>query len=80
MMHARSAQVKAARGGSAAGKPALPAPRSGSVWRSDLLDSPPAPARGKASDGGDMGCRYTPEILDMLKLTFELRKKGVIKF
>ena len=39
-----------------------------------------SPCRGKASDGGDIGCRYTPEMLEMLKLAFELRKKGIIKF
>jgi len=27
-----------------------------------------------------MGCRYTPEMLEMLKLAFELRRKGIIKF
>jgi len=36
--------------------------------------------RGKASDGGDIGCRYTPEMLEMLRLALELRRKGVIKF
>jgi len=35
------------------------------------------PRRGKASDGGDIGCRYTPE---MLRLALELRRKGIIKF
>ena len=39
-----------------------------------------SPCRGKASDGGDIGCRYTPEMLEMLKLALELRKKGIIKF
>lgn len=39
-----------------------------------------SPCRGKASDGGDIGCRYTPEMLEMLKLAFELRRKGIIKF
>jgi len=39
-----------------------------------------SPCRGKASDGGDIGCRYTPEMLEMLKLAQELRKKGIIKF
>ena len=36
--------------------------------------------RGKASDGGDLGCRYTPEMIEILKKALELRKKGIIKF
>jgi len=39
-----------------------------------------SPCRGKASDGGDIGCRFTPEMLEVLKKAFELRKKGIIKF
>ena len=39
-----------------------------------------SPCRGRASDGGDIGCRYTKEMLEMLKLAHELRKKGIIKF
>jgi serine/threonine protein kinase len=39
-----------------------------------------SPCRRRASDGGDVGCRYTPEMLEMLKMAFELRKKGLIKF
>ena len=34
-------------------------------------------SRKRASDGGDIGCRFTPE---MLKLAHELRRKGIIKF
>jgi len=30
--------------------------------------------------GGDIGCRYTPEMMGMLELALELRKKGIIKF
>jgi hypothetical protein len=41
---------------------------------------PTSPCIGKASDGGDIGCRYTPEMIEMLKLTLDLRAKGVIKF
>jgi hypothetical protein len=37
-------------------------------------------SRGKDSDGGDIGCRFTPEMLEMLKKAPELRKKGIIKF
>jgi hypothetical protein len=46
----------------------------------DYRLKPSSPCRGKASDGGDMGCRLTPEMIDLLKRAFDLRKKGVIKF
>jgi hypothetical protein len=39
-----------------------------------------SPCRGKASDGGDMGCRYTRHMSEMLKLAYELRRRGIIKF
>ena len=39
-----------------------------------------SPCRRKASDGGDIGCRYTPEMLEIIKKALELRKKGIIKF
>jgi hypothetical protein len=32
------------------------------------------------SDGGDIGCRYTQEMMEMLEKALELRKKGIIKF
>ncbi len=35
---------------------------------------------GKASDGGDIGVRYTPEMLEILKKALDLGKKGIIKF
>jgi hypothetical protein len=38
--------------------------------------TPTSPCREKASDGGDIGCRFTPE---MLEKALELRKKGIIK-
>lgn len=49
----------------------------------DSLDfrlKPTSPCRGKASDGGDIGCRYTPEMLEIRAKALELRKKGIIKF
>jgi predicted Ser/Thr protein kinase len=46
----------------------------------DYRLKPTSPCRGRASDGGDIGCRFTPEMLEMLKLAHELRKKGIIKF
>jgi hypothetical protein len=39
-----------------------------------------SPCRGRASDGGDVGCRYTPEMIQMINRALELRKKGIIKF
>jgi hypothetical protein len=46
----------------------------------DYRLKPTSPCRGKASDGGDIGCRFTPEMLEMLKRAHELRRKGTIKF
>jgi len=39
-----------------------------------------SPCRGKASDGGDIGCRLTPQMREMLKLAYALRRRGVIAF
>jgi hypothetical protein len=41
---------------------------------------PNSPCIGKASDGGDIGCRYTPEMLEMVQVALELRRRGIIKF
>ncbi|MFH1923361.1 MAG: hypothetical protein ABIP48_26150 [Planctomycetota bacterium] len=41
---------------------------------------PTSPCIGKASDGGDVGCRFTPKMIEMLNLALELRAKGIIKF
>jgi len=41
---------------------------------------PGSPCVGKASDGGDIGCRYTPEMIEMCRIALELRAKGIIKF
>jgi hypothetical protein len=41
---------------------------------------PNSPCRGKASDGGDTGCRYTPEMTKMLQKALQLRAQGIIKF
>jgi hypothetical protein len=46
----------------------------------DYRLKPTSPCRKKASDGGDIGCRYSPEMLEMLEKALELRKKGIIKF
>ncbi len=39
-----------------------------------------SPCIGKASDGGDIGCRYTPEIIELCKQALDLRRKGILKF
>ena len=39
-----------------------------------------SPCIGKASDGGDIGCRYTPEMIDLCKVALELRRKGILEF
>lgn len=41
---------------------------------------PGSPCIGKASDGGDIGCRYTPEMIELCKVALELRRRGMIKF
>ena len=46
----------------------------------DFRLKPTSPCRKKATDGGDIGCRYTPEMLEMLEKALELRKKGIINF
>jgi len=46
----------------------------------DYRLKPTSPCRKRASDGGDLGCRFTPEMLEMLKLALKLRQKGIIKF
>jgi hypothetical protein len=46
----------------------------------DYRLKPTSPCRRKARDGGDIGCRYTQEMLEMLKLALELRRRGVLEF
>jgi len=41
---------------------------------------PKSPCRGKASDGTDVGCRYTPEMLQMLELAVKLSAAGAFEF
>jgi hypothetical protein len=41
---------------------------------------PGSPCIGKASDGGDIGVRWTPEMLEMIKVALELRRRGLIQF
>ena len=35
---------------------------------------------GLGIDGGDMGVRYTPEMIEMSKKALELRAAGIIDF
>ncbi|MGQ9576273.1 MAG: hypothetical protein ACUVUC_13240, partial [Thermoguttaceae bacterium] len=46
----------------------------------DYRLAPNSPCKGKASDGGDIGCRYTPEMIELCKVALELRRRGIIKF
>ena len=46
----------------------------------DYRLKPKSPGTGKASDGGDIGVRYTPEMIEVLQKALELREKGIIKF
>jgi len=46
----------------------------------DFRLAPTSPCRKRAADGGDLGCRYTPGMLEMLKMAFELRRRGIITF
>ena len=39
-----------------------------------------SPRVGKASGGGDIGCRYTPEMIEMCEKALELRRAGILKF
>jgi hypothetical protein len=39
-----------------------------------------SPCRKQASDGGDLGCRYTPQMLELLKKALELRERGLFRF
>jgi hypothetical protein len=41
---------------------------------------PTSPCIGKASDGGDLGVRYTPEMIEIIQKALELRAQGIIKF
>ncbi len=46
----------------------------------DFRLRPGSPCIGKASDGGDIGVRWTPEMLEMINVALELRRRGLIKF
>lgn len=58
----------------------LATPQFANSKAQDFRLLPNSPCIGKASDGGDLGCRFTPEMLQMYQLAFELRARGIIKF
>jgi hypothetical protein len=41
---------------------------------------PGSPCIGKASDGGDIGCRFTPEMIELCKVALDLRRRGILPF
>ena len=41
---------------------------------------PNSPCLGKGSDGGDVGVRFTPDMLEILKQALEFRARAIIKF
>jgi hypothetical protein len=44
----------------------------------DYRLKPTSPCKGKARDGGDMGCRITPEMAEMLAVARKIREMGLI--
>ena len=46
----------------------------------DYRLTPGSPCIGKASDGGDLGCRYTPGMIEICEKALELRDAGIIAF
>ena len=46
----------------------------------DFRLKPTSPCRKRASDGGDLGCRYTPEMLEIINVALELRRRKIIEF
>jgi hypothetical protein len=55
---------------------ARPRPPKGGTTNKDRLKA----GLQTTSNGGDIGCRYTPEMMEVLEKALELRKKGIIKF
>ena len=46
----------------------------------DFRLRPKSPGRGAAPDRDDLGCRYSPAMLELLKQALELRRKGILAF
>ncbi|HUT09198.1 MAG TPA: hypothetical protein VMY42_01770, partial [Thermoguttaceae bacterium] len=57
---------------------APPQPTNPTVF--DFRPAPRSPLSQAASDGGALGCRYTPEMIEMLKFALRLRSNGSVKF
>jgi serine/threonine protein kinase len=55
-------------------------PMFAALKNADYRLLPNSPGIGKASDGGDVGARYTPVMVELIKRAFELRARGNIKF
>ena len=72
-------RLKPPRNGSAV-PPGRAAERLALRPRNQFLGYSQMSLRDKASDGGDIGCRYTPQMIEMCKIALELRAKGIIKF
>ncbi len=41
---------------------------------------PRRPCVDTASNGGDIGCRHTPEMIEMCQKTLDLQAKEIVKF
>ena len=59
---------------------ATAAPRFRDPINFDFSLMPNSPGVEKASDGGDVGCEYSQEMIDLCKQALELRKQFTIKF
>jgi len=59
---------------------ATAAPRFRDPIKFDFSLKPNSPGVKKASDGGDVGCEYTQEIIDLCKQALELHKQFTIEF
>jgi len=65
-------------------KPGIPAEAKNCFFANPMLRDPAnrdyrlmpgSPCIGKASDGGDIGVRYTPEMVEMAQLALEIRRR-----
>lgn len=46
----------------------------------DYRLGPTSPCRKRASDGGDVGCRHTTEMTELMKKALDFRRRGLIAF
>jgi len=46
----------------------------------DYRLKPSCLCRKRASDGGDLGCRYNSDMIEILQVALELRRRGLISF